>query len=198
MKEKILVDTLKCNGCGHCVKVCPNAVLQLINGKACVINESRCDVNGYCMKFCDQNALSIVPKEKMICEGDDCCFENESELYNWPVQITNVNINNRYLRESKLLIAADCSAYAYANFHQDFIRDHVVLIACPKNDLTNHLLEKCRELFERVPFESVEVIAMSAPCCQPLLETIREAIRLSGNAYEIYERILTPSGEVLE
>lgn len=141
MREKIVVDSNKCNGCGICVSVCSNAALQVINNKAHLVNEKRCDVNGYCMQFCPQNALSKQPKKKMVCEGDDCCFEMESELYNWPVQITNVTVNNRYLEDAKLLIAADCSAYAYASFHQDFIRDHVTLIACPKNDLTNHLLE---------------------------------------------------------
>lgn len=198
MKNRIMVNSEKCVGCGNCVKVCPNSVLQLINGKVKNVNEKRCDVNGYCMQFCPQDALSIQPKVKMICEGDDCCFGNESELYNWPVQITSVNAHNRYLQDAKLLIAADCAAYAYANFHADFICDHVTLIACPKNDLTNHLLEKCQALFERVNFESIEVIAMNASCCKPLLETVREAANRSKKTLSVYERIITPEGEVFE
>lgn len=197
MKNRISIDTEKCDGCGKCVQVCSNSVLQLVNGKVHVVNEKRCDTNGYCMQFCPQNAMSFKPKAKMMCEGDNC-FEVESELYNWPVQITSVNSNNRYLEDSRLLIAADCSAYAYANFHQAFIRDHSVLIACPKNDLTNHLLEKCTALFKNVNFLSIEVIAMNAPCCKKLLETIREAIKLSGKDYQVYERIITPDGEIIE
>ena len=198
MKNRVVIDESKCNGCGNCVKVCTNSVLQLINGKVHVVNEKRCDNNGYCIQFCQENAMSFQPKVKSFCVGDECDCEATSELYNWPVQITSVNSNNRYLKDARLLIAADCSAYAYANFHQDFIRDHVALIACPKNDLTNHLLEKCTALFKNVDFESVEVIAMNAPCCKPLLETIREAIQLSGKNYEVYERIITPDGEIFE
>ena len=197
MKYRITIDHNKCNGCENCVKVCKNSVLQKINNKVHVVNEKRCDNNGYCIKFCPNNAMSFQPKVKEVCVGDDC-FINESELYNWPVQITSVTCHNRYLEDADLLIAADCSAYAYANFHQDFIRDHVVLIACPKNDLTNHLLDKCKVLFENVHFNSIEVIAMNAPCCQKLLETIREANRLSGKNYSIYERIITANGDVIE
>lgn len=198
MKFKVSIDYDKCNGCGNCVKVCQNSVLQFVNQKVHVVNEKRCDNNGYCMKMCLQDAISFQPKVKEVCEGDECFFEVESELYNWPVQITGVTCNNRYLEDADLLIAADCSAYAYANFHQDFIRDHVVLIACPKNDLTNHLLDKCVALFQNVHFNSIEVIAMNAPCCHDLLETIRKALQLSKQEYTIYERMISPDGEVFE
>ncbi|MGN1343497.1 MAG: ATP-binding protein, partial [Traorella sp.] len=152
MKYKISINHEKCIGCGNCIKVCSNSVLQLINGKVHVINEKRCDVQGYCMKMCPCDAIYIEKKVKEYCVGDECQFDVESELYNWPVQITSVSCNNRYLEDGDLLIAADCAAYAYANFHSDFIKDHVVLIACPKNDLTNHLLEKCVALFQNVHF----------------------------------------------
>ncbi len=198
MKTKIVIDEERCIGCTHCMNVCKNNVIQLINGKAHVVNEKHCDVNGYCMQFCPMNAISIQPKEKTFCVGDECASEIDSELYNWPVQITSVTANNRYLQDSKLLIAADCSAYAYASFHSDFIRDHVVLIACPKNDLTHHLLEKCTQLFENVDFETIEVIAMNASCCSELLPTVRLAMQLSQKNYPIYERILSPDGEVFE
>lgn len=197
MKNKIVIDKSLCNGCGKCVKVCSNASLQLINGKAHMISEKRCDTNGKCIEFCSNHAISLQPKIKTICEGDNC-FEIDSELYNWPVQITSVTCHNRYLEDSKLLIAADCSAYAYASFHQDFIYDHTVLIACPKNDLTNHLYEKCCMLFKNVNFESIEVIAMNAPCCKDLLEIIRNAVKESGKNYLVYERILSSDGEVFE
>lgn len=197
MKKRITIDQQLCNGCERCVKVCSNAVLQLVNGKVHVVNEKRCDRNGKCIEFCPNHAISLQPKMKTYCEGDDCCGV-DSELYNWPVQLTSVSCHNRYLEDSKLLIAADCSAYAYANFHQDFICDHTVLIACPKNDLTNHLYEKCRMLFHMVDFESIEVISMNAPCCKELLETIRKAVAASGKNYKVYERVITPDGEVFE
>ena len=197
MKNRIVINHKACDGCGKCVNVCSNSVLQIVNGKVHAVNEKRCDTNGKCIEFCPNHAISLQPKVKTYCEGDECCGV-DSELYNWPVQITSVNCHNRYLEGSKLLIAADCSAYAYANFHQDFISDHTVLIACPKNDLNHHLFEKCRMLFHIIDFESVEVIAMNAPCCKDLLETIRKAIQASGKNYKVYERILSSDGEVFE
>ena len=198
MKNRIVIDQNLCNGCEKCLKVCSNSILQLINGKVHVVNEKRCDTNGRCIEFCPNHAISLQPKRKTYCEGDDCFCGMDSELFNWPVQITSVSCQNRYLEGSKLLIAADCSAYAYANFHQDFICDHTVLIACPKNDLTNHLFEKCQMLFQNVNFESIEVIAMNAPCCKDLLEIVRRAAKGSGKNYTVYERIISPDGEVFE
>lgn len=196
MKKKLTVNQ-NCNGCGKCIAVCRNNVLQLINGHVHVINEKQCDNNGHCIAFCDQHALALVPKVKTYCVGDEC-FENESELYNWPVQILDVNVHNRYLHDSQLLIVADCSAYAYATFHRDFIRDHVVLIVCPQNDLHHQLLEKCTNLFKYVSFASVEVVAMTANCCQSLLPTIQKAMKQSGKQMVIKEYMISPDGEIYE
>lgn len=195
MKTKIQIDRSLCNGCGKCLKVCQNNVLQLINGKVHVIDEKRCDVNGHCISFCPEQAISIVEKTR-FCVGPYCSEIGDSELYNWPVQISGVNVNNRHLPDSDLLIAADCCAYAYAEFHNTFIKDHVTLIACPKNDLTNHLLEKCTLLFSSVKFNSISVVTMNAACCHPLLEIVREAIALSGCGHELKECVLSPDGEV--
>ena len=195
MKTKIQIDRSKCNGCGNCLKVCQNNVLQLINGRVHVINEKRCDVSGHCIQFCPQDAISIGEKLP-FCVGPYCSEIGDSELYNWPVQITSVNVNNRHLPDSDLLIAADCGAYAYADFHNDFIRDHVTLIACPKNDLTNHLLEKLTLLFESVHFNSISVVAMNAQCCHPLLGIVREAVEKSGCRMSIQECVISPRGEV--
>ncbi len=197
MKNRIVINHDKCNGCGKCLKVCNNSALQVINGKAHVISENRCNINGKCIQICPNQAIFLQPKKKMVCEGDDC-YGMDSELFNWPVQMTSVSCDNPYLEDSKLLICASCSAYAYANFHRDFIYDHTVLIACPKNDLKNHLFEKCKMLFQNVHFESIEVITMNSICCKDLLDLVRDALKASGKDYKIYERIITPDGEVIE
>lgn len=197
MKKRVYIDESKCNGCGECVRLCSNSVLQFVNGKVRVVNEKRCNRNGSCMQICPADAISFKPQVKQYCEGEDCGCIN-SELYNWPIHISSVSCDNCYLEDSRLLIAADCSAYAYAHFHRDFIKDHVALIACPKKDLISTLSDKCVALFKNVHFESVEVIAMNAPCCKKMLEIIREAIRISGKNYQVYERIITPDGEIFE
>lgn len=196
MKYKLSIDQHKCNGCENCIQICKNNVLRKINGKVHVLNEQHCDVLGECIQGCPMNAIHLQPKIKEVCIGDDC-MTNISELYNWPVQLINVSCDNKYLEDGDLLIAATCSAYAYANFHEDFIRDHVVLITCLKNDLKQRVIEKCKNLFERVNFNSVTVVTVNSPCCLDLVEVLREALKLSGKEYKIYEKIIRTDGEVI-
>ena len=197
MKYKITIDHSKCNGCDKCIQICKNNVLRKINGKVHLLNDINCNSLGDCIHVCPMNAISLQPKLKEVCIGDDC-FENISELYNWPVQLMNVSCDNIYLEDSDLLIAATCSAYAYANFHQDFIRDHVVLITCLKNDLKHHVIEKIKNIFESVNFNSVSVITVNSSCCLSLLDVVKEALKLSGKEYEIHEKIIRKDGEAFE
>ena len=196
MKYKITINQEKCIGCEKCIQMCKNSVLRKINGKVFVLNEHNCDVLGECIQACPMNAISLEPKLKEVCIGDDC-MTSISELYNWPVQLMGVSCDNKYLEDADLLIAATCSAYAYANFHEDFIRDHVVLITCLKNDLKHHVLEKCKNLFEKVNFNSVSVVTVNSPCCLDLVEVVKEAMELSGKEYNIYEKIIRTDGEAI-
>ena len=197
MKYKISIDHNKCNGCENCIRCCKNSVLRKINGKVHVLNDKNCDAIGECIQVCPMNAIQLVPKVKEVCVGDDC-FASVSELYNWPVQLMSVSCDNIYLEDSDLLIAATCSAYAYANFHEDFIRDHVVLITCLKNDLRHHVIEKCKKLFEEIHFNSIKIITVNSPCCIDLVDVVKEAMRLSKKEYEIHEIIIRKDGEKFE
>ena len=197
MRYKITIDHNKCIGCEKCIKICKNFVFRKVNDKVHILNEKNCDLFGECIKQCPANALRIQPKVKEVCIGDDC-FTNESELYNWPVQLMNISCDNKYLLDSDLLICATCSAYAYGNFHQDFIKDHVVLIVCLKNTIKEMVIEKCKRLFETVDFNSVEVVTMNSSCCLDLLEVVCEGMKRSGKKYHMHERIIQPDGEVIE
>ena len=198
MRTKAHIIESNCNGCGRCVKVCQNNVLQVLNGKVKVINEKSCNGMAHCVEFCEQGAIEIIDQSRFICEGEWCEDGNDSELYNWPVQLASVNISNRYLPESDLLLAADCAAYAYAAFHRDFIRDRTVLIACPKNDLNNHYERKLTELLKHVHFNSIQVVLMNAACCQDLLDIVKKAVVACGKPIDYRECVITPSGERYE
>ena len=112
MKTRISIKTEKCNGCGKCIEACPNQALQILNGKVVVIKEITCNENHPCMNVCDQHAIILEEKRKTYCEGDECFDCNESELYNWPIKLHQIGMNDRYLNHSKLILAADCSAFA--------------------------------------------------------------------------------------
>ena len=102
-----------------------------------------------------------------------------SQLQNWPVQIKLAPINAPYFDGAKLLIAADCTAYAYANFHQEFIRGKVTLVGCPKLDGVNYS-EKLTEILRNNEIKSVTVVRMEVPCCGGLEMAVKAALQASG------------------
>jgi hypothetical protein len=103
----------------------------------------------------------------------------ESQLRQWPVQIKLVPIRAPWFDGAKLLIAADCTAYAYANFHQEFIRDHITLIGCPKLDAVDYAI-KLTEILKNHDIRSVTVVRMEVPCCGGIEFAVKRALQESG------------------
>ena len=102
-----------------------------------------------------------------------------SKLQNWPVQIKLAPVNAPYFNGANLLIAADCTAYAYAGFHQDFIRNKVTLIGCPKLDQVDYS-EKLTEIIQNNNIQSVTIVRMEVPCCGGLEMAAKKALQNSG------------------
>ena len=119
------------------------------------------------------------------------------QLRNWPVQIKLAPINAPYFNKAKLLIAADCTAYAYANFHQDFIRGKVVLVGCPKLDSVDYS-EKLTEILRRNDIKSVTIVRMEVPCCGGLEHAAREALRASGKFLPWQVVTISIDGKILD
>ena len=146
-------DEEKCNGCGLCARACHESAIGIIDGKAKLLREDYCDGLGDCLPACPTNAISFVEKEAAAYD-EAAVLENKkkleahSQLQQWPVQIKLVPINAPYFDDADLLIAADCTAYAYANFHQDFIKGKITLIGCPKLDSVDYS-EKLTEIILR-------------------------------------------------
>lgn len=115
-----------------------------------------------------------------------------SQLTQWPVQIKLVPVNAPYFDGANLLVAADCSAYAYGNFHQEFIRNHVTLIGCPKLD-TGDYAEKLTQIIAQNNIKSVTVTRMEVPCCGGIENAVKRALQASGKF--IPWRIVTISTE---
>ena len=105
--------------------------------------------------------------------------DSMSKLQNWPVQIKLAPVNAPYFNGAKLLIAADCTAYAYASFHQDFIRNKVTLIGCPKLDQVDYS-EKLTEIIQNNNIQSVTIVRMEVPCCGGLEMAAKKALQNSG------------------
>ena len=103
----------------------------------------------------------------------------ESRLSQWPVQIKLVPVRAPYFDGAKLLVAADCTAYAYGNFHNDFIDGHVTLIGCPKLDSVDYS-EKLTEIIRNNDIQSVTVVRMEVPCCGGIEAAVKNALMASG------------------
>ena len=131
IRRIIQIDEEKCNGCGACAAACHESAIGMVDGKAKLLRDDYCDGLGDCLPACPTGAITFVEREAAaydeaaVLANQKKATKSQSQLQQWPVQIKLVPTNAPYFDGAKLLIAADCTAYAYANFHQDFIRGKV-------------------------------------------------------------------------
>lgn len=209
VRRIIEINEEKCNGCGACAKACHEGAIGMVNAKAKLLRDDYCDGLGDCLPACPTGAISFVEREaaaydeaavranqeKKACSSGGCPgsmakaiqrkqesaapVKQESQLQQWPVQIKLVPIRAPWFDGAKLLIAADCTAYAYANFHQDFIKDHVTLVGCPKLDAVDYAV-KLTEILKNNDIKSVTVVRMEVPCCGGIEFAVKKALQASG------------------
>ncbi|MEK7309977.1 MAG: 4Fe-4S binding protein [Planctomycetota bacterium] len=120
----------------------------------------------------------------------------ESQLAQWPVQLMLVPPGAPFLKNSDLVIAADCVSYAYANFHQDFLKGKALLIACPKLDDTKIYLDKLTQMFKTADIKSITLLHMEVPCCFGLVHLVKQALAASGREIPTKEVTISIQGEV--
>jgi hypothetical protein len=120
----------------------------------------------------------------------------QSELRQWPIQLKLVPVNAPYFQNAKLLIAADCTAFAHGSFHQAFMKNHVTLIGCPKLDSVDYT-QKLTDILSRNDIQSIKIVRMEVPCCGGLEYAVRQALENSGKAIPWQVVILSTDGEVL-
>ena len=195
MKFQAIIDQDKCMNCRQCLSVCKEHMFLEVNGHTAAIKDG-CSGCNECVESCTCDAIRLTEKE-CWCEGD-CCECNDSELFNWPVHLSMISSDNRYLPHADLLLAADCAAYAYAGFHKEFMVDKVVLIACPKNDLNHTYAKKLAEMFKKAHFNSVQIVRMSSTCCVSLKKLVDEAVLLSGLPIQYHEVVVSSDGCIYE
>lgn len=122
----------------------------------------------------------------------------QSRLSNWPVQLTLVPVNARYLENCDLLIAADCAGFARADFHEKFLKGRILLIGCPKLDDADFYLNKLTRIFQENPVKSVTVLHMEVPCCFGLLQIVRHALSTSGKHIPLQEITIGIDGKIIK
>ena len=120
-----------------------------------------------------------------------------SQLSQWPCQIKLVPVNAPYFENANLLIAADCTAYAYGNFHNDFIRNHITLIGCPKLDEGDYA-EKLTQIIANNNIKSVKVVRMEVPCCGGIENAVKRALQASGKFIPWQVVTISTDGKILD
>ena len=203
IRKIIVIDEEKCNGCGLCAAACHEGAIGMVNGKARLLREDYCDGLGDCLPACPAGAISFEEREAAPYDAaartlrpasapaDEARME--SQLVNWPVQIQLLPLRAPYLQGADVLIAADCTAFAYANLHADFLRGRVTLIGCPKLDGVDYA-EKLAQVFLQNEIRSVTVLRMEVPCCGGLAAAVERALAASGRGIPLTVRIVGIDG----
>ncbi len=207
MRDIVKIDAAKCTGCGACAEACSEGAIQMIDGKAVLVSEEYCDGLGACLPSCPADAITIEKRDvqpfkdpakpnmsigliQPSCSGTgprSITREDEpavtgnvpSRLTQWPVQLRLAPVTAPFFNGCDLLVAADCAAFAYGSFHEDFIKGRKVLIGCPKLDPAE-CWEKFGEIVANNDVRSITVVRMEVPCCSPTAKHAEEAVRRSG------------------
>ena len=200
IRKIIKIDAKKCNGCGACATACHEGAIQMIDGIATLTREDYCDGLGDCLPACPTNAISFEEREATAYNEEavrKAKMHKGGELSQWPVQIKLVPVNAPYFEGANLLIAADCTAYAYGDFHSRFIRNRITLIGCPKLDEGDYA-EKLTQIITNNNIKSLTIVRMEVPCCGGIENAARRALKASGKFIPWQVVTVKTDGQIME
>ncbi len=190
-----------CDGLGDCLPACPVDAIRFEEREAPAYNEEavrQAKMQKHGMKLpcgCPGTQSKAIKREANAPIGKPSSVG--SQLQQWPCQIKLVPVNAPYFEGANLLIAADCTAYAYGNFHNDFIRNHITLIGCPKLDQGDYA-EKLTEIIRNNNIKSVKVVRMEVPCCGGLENAVKRALQASGKFIPWQVVTISTDGKILD
>ena len=197
-----------CDGLGDCLPECPTGAISFEEREAPEYDEKA--VKEAQKKILEKNqtmaahvgcpgskSMQIQRKEIAETKKLSSASDQISKLQNWPVQIKLAPVSAPYFNDAKLLIAADCTAYAYASFHQDFIRNKITLIGCPKLDQVDYS-EKLTAIIQNNDIQSVTIVRMEVPCCGGLEMAAKKALQNSGKFIPWQVVTISIDGKIME
>ncbi|WKY43831.1 4Fe-4S binding protein [Eubacteriaceae bacterium ES2] len=214
---KLLRDDY-CDGLGDCLPACPTGAITFVEREAAAYDEEAVKINMEKKKAgsgCPGSQAKVIEKAEDTlacgCPGSSSkaivrneaqtvatgLQKPESQLRQWPVQIKLAPVNAPYFNGAHLLIAADCSAYAYGDFHNQFVKNRVTLIGCPKLDAVDYA-EKLTEIIRLNEIKSVTVVRMEVPCCSGIVKAVTTALQNSGKMIPWQVHTISTDGKILE
>jgi len=205
-----LVSESYCDGLGACLGECPTGALRIVERTAEDFDESAVEAHLSTQALAQQREEVLpcgCPSTKLQTFGAESCERaNEPRSYSpvksclshWPVQLRLVPATAPFLKNADLLVAADCTAFAYPAIHQDFLTGKVALVGCPKFDDAQSYVEKFTEIFSKADIKSVTVLVMEVPCCHGLPMIVREAMKNAGKTIPLELVVIGVRGEILQ
>ena len=211
-KAKLVSDQY-CDGLGDCLPACPVDAIKIIEREADPYSQEAVDqlkkkkekknkASTAMPCGCPGNMARKIekkdePKTKTVVNDE---IENKnsrpSELQQWPVQLKLVNPRADYFKGANLLVAADCTAFAYGDFHKDFIKDHITVIGCPKLDDNQYYTEKLTEILSNNDIKSITVVRMEVPCCSGIVNAVKQAMLNSQTIVPYREVVISIDGKI--
>ena len=214
IRRIIHINQNLCNGCGACASACHENAIGMVNGKATLLRDDYCDGLGDCLPACPTGAITF--EEREAASYDEAAVKANqqalaaaasvkdgvpftpapSQLHNWPIQIKLAPVTAPVFNGAHLLIAADCTAYAYASFHERFMAGRVVLMGCPKLDDVNYA-DELTQIFATNNISDITFTRMEVPCCGGLEFAIKNAIAACGRTIPLKVITIGISGDIL-
>lgn len=207
-----LISDQYCDGLGDCLPACPTGAIEIIEREALDYDEAAveelkkkkegnspkeslpCGCPGSMARSLEKNTTP-EPARHHGCNREEG-GSRPSELRQWPVQLHLVNPKADYFQEANLLVAADCCAYAYGDFHRDFIKGSVTVIGCPKLDEIEEYADKLIQILAQNEIKSITVVRMEVPCCSGIVRIVKEAMLKTQTIVPYREVVIGLDGEV--
>lgn len=193
-----------CDGLGDCLPVCPTGAITFVEREAAAYDEGAVQANmekkGKTPCVCPGSQSKLLEvQEKMAAKREEEAtpVAVPSRLRQWPVQIKLAPIKAPYFDGAKLLIAADCTAYAYGNFHEEFMKGKITLVGCPKLDMVDYS-EKLTEIIKQNDIQSVTIVRMEVPCCGGMELAAKKALQASGKFIPWQVVTISTDGKILD
>ncbi len=190
-----------CDGLGDCLPACPVDAISFEMREAPEYDEEAVRMSKV-KKFASKLPCGCPGTQSKSIKCDVAMAQTKtasitSQLMQWPVQIKLVPVNAPYFDDANLLIAADCTAFAYGNFHNEFIRNHITLIGCPKLDEGDYA-EKLTQIIKNNNIRSVKIVRMEVPCCGGIENAVKRALQASGKFIPWQVVTISTDGRIVE
>ena len=187
-----------CDGLGDCLPACPTGAISFVVREAAAYDEAavlaaKAKKEATLPCGCPGTAAKAIHRQ----QAPAACAPQQSQLRQWPVQIKLAPVNAPWFDGADVLVAADCTAYAYGNFHQEFIRGRVTLVGCPKLDSVDYA-EKLTEILRNNTIRSITVVRMEVPCCGGMENAVKKALQLSGRSIPCQVVTISTDGRILD